>query len=119
MARGRVSSPSLSRIYRNGKELVSNPDPVGAIPVEGPWAIGARGGGSERFFEGDLAEIRLWKVARTAEQIREDMRDGPKDDAPGLVASWPMSEGRGAIAGDRSRQSQAHGVLRGPTWSTP
>jgi len=107
------------RLYRNGKELSSDPDPVGAVPVEGPWAIGARGGGSERFFEGDLAELRLWKVARTAEQIREDMRKDPKDDAPGLVASWPLSEGRGAIAGDRSRQSQAHGVLRGPTWSTP
>jgi len=107
------------RLYRNGKELASRPDPVGALPVQGPWAIGARGGGSERFFDGDIAEMRLWKVARTPEQIQEDMRREPKDTAPGLVASWPMSEGRGSIAGDRSRQSQAHGVLRGPTWSTP
>ena len=107
------------RLYRNGKELASRPDPVGVLPVQGPWAIGARGGGSERFFDGDIAQLRLWKVVRTPEQIQEDMRREPKEDAQGLVASWPLSEGRGTIAGDRSRQSQAHGVLRGPTWSTP
>ncbi|HYH95165.1 LamG-like jellyroll fold domain-containing protein [Hyalangium sp.] len=106
------------RLYRNGKEIASNPDPVGVLPVKGPWAIGARGGGSERFFDGDIAEVRLWKVARTPEQIQEDMRKDPKDDAPGLVGSWPLNEGRGTIAGDRSEQSQAHGVLRGPTWNT-
>jgi hypothetical protein len=107
------------RLYRNGRELASDPDPVGAVRVEGPWAIGARGGGSERFFDGDIAEVRLWRVARTAEQLREDMRRDPKDNAPGLVGSWPLNEGRGSIAADRSRQSQTHGVLRGPTWNTP
>jgi hypothetical protein len=107
------------RLYRNGKELASRPDPVGVVEVRGPWAIGARGGGTERFFDGDIAQVRLWKVARTPEQIQEDMRREPKDDAEGLVGSWPLSEGRGAIAGDRSRQGQAHGMLRGPTWTTP
>jgi hypothetical protein len=106
------------RLYRNGQEVASTPDPVGVVPVNAPWAIGARGGGSERFFDGDIAEVRLWSVARSPEQIREDMRRDPKNDAEGLVGSWPLSEGRGAIAGDRS-QSQAHGVLRGADWSKP
>lgn len=107
------------RLYRNGREVASRPDPVGVVEVQGPWAIGARGGGTERFFDGDIAQVRLWKVARTPEQIQDDMRREPKDDEEGLVASWGLSEGRGAIAGDRSRQSQAHGVLRGPSWITP
>lgn len=106
------------RLYRNGQEVASTPDPVGVVPVNAPWAIGARGGGSERFFDGDIAEVRLWNVARTPEQIREDMRRDPKHDAPGLTGSWSLSEGRGSIAGDRS-QSQAHGVLRGADWSKP
>jgi hypothetical protein len=106
------------RLYRNGEEIASRPDPVGVVAVDAPWAIGGRGGGTERFFRGDLAEVRLWKVARTPEQIREDMRRAPKEDEPGLVGYWPLSEGRGTIAGDRSR-SQSHGVLRGTTWGTP
>jgi hypothetical protein len=106
------------RLYRNGQEVAATADPVGIVPVDGPWAIGARGGGSERFFDGDIAEVRLWNAARSPDQIREDMRRAPKDDAPGLIGSWSLSEGRGAIAGDRS-QSQAHGVLRGAGWSRP
>jgi hypothetical protein len=106
------------RLYRNGKEMASTPDTVGVVPVNAPWAIGARGGGSERFFDGDIAEVRLWQTARSPDQIREDMRRDPKSDAPGLAGSWRLSEGRGAIAGDRS-QSQAHGVLRGADWSKP
>jgi hypothetical protein len=105
-------------LYRNGQELASNPDPVGVVPVNAPWAIGARGGGSERFFDGDIAEVRLWKVARTPDQVREDMHREPKSDATGLVGSWPLSEGQRTVAGDRSK-SQAHGVLRGATWNTP
>ncbi|MBN1205931.1 MAG: LamG domain-containing protein [Myxococcaceae bacterium] len=106
------------RLYRNGEEVASRPDPVGVVSVNAPWAIGARGGGTERFFHGDIAEVRLWSVARTPAQLREDMRRAPREDTEGLVGSWPLSEGRGAIAGDRSR-SQAHGVLRGADWSTP
>jgi hypothetical protein len=107
------------RLYRNGELVASKADPVGVVAVDAPWAIGARGGGTERFFQGDIAELRLWKIARGPEQIREDMRRDPKEDAEGLVGSWSMSEGRGAIAGDRAR-SQAHGVLRGGAdWSTP
>jgi hypothetical protein len=104
-------------LYRNGAELASNPDPVGVIAVKAPWAIGARGGGMERFFSGDIAEVRLWSVARSPEQIREDMHQAPKSDARGLVGSWNLSEGRGSIAGDRS-PGQSHGVLRGATWNT-
>lgn len=104
-------------LYRNGVELAATPDPLGVVPVKAPWAIGARGGGQERFFNGDIAEVRLWSVARSPEQIRDDMRRAPKGDEQGLVGSWNLSEGRGAIARDRS-PSQAHGVLRGSNWNT-
>lgn len=106
------------RLYRNGQEVASNTDPTGVLPVNAPWAIGARGGGSERFFHGDLAEVRLWSVARKPEQLREDMHRAPKSDEPGLVGYWPLSEGRGTLAKDFSR-SEAHGVLREATWSPP
>ncbi|MDY7226436.1 LamG-like jellyroll fold domain-containing protein [Hyalangium rubrum] len=105
-------------LYRNGTELVASASTVGALSFTAPWAIGARGGGTERFFQGDIAEVRLWRVARTPEQLRDDMRRTLDGNEEGLVGYWPLNEGRSTLARDRS-PSEAHGVLRGPTWSVP
>ncbi|HEX8702417.1 MAG TPA: LamG domain-containing protein [Myxococcaceae bacterium] len=103
------------RLYRNGQELASVPSTTGVLPVNTGWAIGARGGTQERFFHGDIAQVHLWRVARTPAQIREDMHQPPEGDEEGLVASWPLSEGRGTLARDSSR-SESPGVLRGAAW---
>jgi len=103
------------RLYRNGQELASVPSTTGVLPVNTGWAIGARGGTSERFFHGDIAQVHLWRVARTPAQIREDMHGPPEGDEQGLVASWSLGEGRGNLARDSS-PAETHGVLRGPTW---
>ena len=60
-------------IYSNGRELARRADPTGAVPVAGPWAIGARGGGGERYFQGQLRNVAIWKTARTPAQITQDM----------------------------------------------
>ncbi|MGZ3460379.1 MAG: LamG domain-containing protein, partial [Archangium sp.] len=44
-------------LFRNGEQVGANPSPVGVLHVEAPWAIGARGGGSERFFQGDIRDV--------------------------------------------------------------
>jgi hypothetical protein len=103
------------RLYRNGQEIAFVPSSTGVLPVGTGWAIGARGGVPERFFHGDIAQVRLWRVARTPAQIREDMHRAPKGNEEGLAASWPLDEGRGTLARDSSR-SESHGVLRGAAW---
>jgi hypothetical protein len=110
-----VYDGSAWRLYRNGQEIASVPSTVGVVPVSAPWAIGARGGVQERFFHGDIAQVHLWRVARTPAQLREDMHRPPEGDEQGLVASWSLSEGRGTLARDSTR-SESHGVLRGATW---
>jgi hypothetical protein len=103
------------RLYRDGKEISSTASATGVLPVNAPWALGARGGASERYFHGDLSQVNLWRVARTPEQIRRDMHHPPKGDEEGLVGSWSLSEGRGSRVRDVS-QSSADGILRGATW---
>ncbi|MCY1080462.1 LamG domain-containing protein [Archangium lansingense] len=51
-------------LYRNGVKVASAPTPTGSVPVAGRWAIGARGGGTERFFWGDIRDVRIWSIAR-------------------------------------------------------
>jgi hypothetical protein len=105
-------------LYRNGELLNSAPAIRGIFPVNASWAIGARGGGVERFFKGEIREVRLWRVVRTPEEIKAGMLQPPAQDAPGLVGSWPLDEGEGAITQDRGRLKN-HGVLRDTVWVNP
>jgi hypothetical protein len=105
-------------LYRNGVLLNSSPAIRGIFPVNASWAIGARGGGVERFFKGEIRQVHIWRVARSPEEIKADMKQPPSPDAPGLVGSWPLDEGEGAITQDRSRFKN-HGVLRDAAWVKP
>jgi hypothetical protein len=67
------------RLYRNGEEVAIQPSDVGSVPVESDWAIGARAPGvgpcvpvpSERFFNGSIDEVRIYRRALGADEVRE------------------------------------------------
>src|SRR5215204_392817 len=79
-------------IYSNGRELARRADATSAVPVAGPWAIGAKGGGGERFFQGQIRNVAIWKTARTPAQIAQDMRDPGLAGDPNLLGFWPLNE---------------------------
>jgi len=51
---------------------------------------------------GVMDEVRIWKIARTPQQILDNMRVVLKPTEPGLVAYYRFSEGSGAFADDES-----------------
>jgi hypothetical protein len=53
-----------------------------------------------QFFSGRLDEIRIWNVARTTQQIQENMHLTIGGDAPGLIGYWQLNEGSGNFAQD-------------------
>ena len=57
------------RLYRNGTLLASANKSTGAVAVNANWAIGARGGGTERFFSGGIDDVAIWNTALTPAQI--------------------------------------------------
>ncbi|MBR0236855.1 MAG: hypothetical protein IJQ39_02065, partial [Thermoguttaceae bacterium] len=57
------------RLYRNGVEIASTVDNIGAVEVDGAWAVGARGTGTERFFNGVIDEVVISSTAFTAQEI--------------------------------------------------
>ena len=67
-------------------------------------------------FHGQIDEFRVWKVQRTAEQIRETMPKKLNGDEPGLFGLWnfddPTSPGRDASPGAH------HGKLMGHALTT-
>ncbi len=92
-------------IYADGTLLDRSPEALLSL-LKGdsenrPGAVGTDdGGGSFRELHGAMDEVRVWKVARTTEQIRENLLKQLTGSEPGLVALWnfddPANPGRDA-----------------------
>ena len=54
---------AMWRLFRNGVVVSSTQDAIGAVSVSGDWAVGAKGGGGERFFEGSIDEVTIYSRA--------------------------------------------------------
>ncbi|GHO89477.1 LamG domain-containing protein [Dictyobacter formicarum] len=98
-------------LYRNGQVVKVSKDTTGAVQVQASWAIGARGGGGERFFSGSLRRIALWKTARTAQQVMNDMLSSPSQDDPDLAVYWPLDDGRSPLPPDPAKPSDTAGAI--------
>jgi hypothetical protein len=84
-------------------------------PSSMPLRLGRRS--DESFgFTGDMADVRLWSVALTAEEIAAQMHVRLSGFEPGLVGWWPLRDGAGQVARDHSRGA-GHGAITDPIWS--
>jgi hypothetical protein len=67
----------IMRLYLNGKEWEKRYPVTGLLnnfPTDLDIGVGKKGSGNpDRPFKGQLAEVRIWKVARSADQIRAAM----------------------------------------------
>lgn len=103
---------SAVRAYING-DLVAETPLTGAL-CDGNDSLyfglyGWRGTGSE-FVHGFLDEVRIWNVARSSEDLKQDMNHPLTGSESGLLGYWNLDEGNGQIVNDLS-PAQNHGVL--------
>jgi Ca2+-binding RTX toxin-like protein len=101
-------------LYRNGVMLSSTPSNVGALTVNSNWAIGARGTGTERFFSGDIDEVRIWNKARTQTEIQADLNRSLIGNESGLVAYHNFNEATGTTIRNLTSY-QNNGTIQGAT----
>lgn len=78
------------------------------------FRLGRRPHSNIWFFEGEIAEVRVWLVARSAAEIRENMSRGLSDEE-GLILCWPLDEGLGHRVVDRS-ETRNEGVVSNGRW---
>ena len=66
-------------------------------------------------FDGVIADVRLWNKARAQAQIQEDMFQCLTGTESGLIGYWPLSEGSGTAATDRTNTGN-DGVVSASVW---
>jgi len=100
-----VVTPDMYRIYVNGMlvddgEIAPAGQPMLFDEQHQLWLCAD--GITSDFLDGRIADIRIWRTARTETQIAAGMNELMPGDSPGLVANWRFSEGAGTIAADSS-----------------
>jgi hypothetical protein len=106
-------------MYVNGQPWFTQPLSGQVTEYGGQVAIArnANPAWNQRAFAGDVREVRLWSVARTQQQIAAAMNAPLAANEPGLASYWPLNEGSGTVATDRTGRGD-NGTINGGTWIT-
>ncbi|MEV7119202.1 LamG-like jellyroll fold domain-containing protein [Kitasatospora griseola] len=91
---------SVFRLYRNGVAVACDPAGAPGVPDTAAFAdsgdpqltLGAvlKGGKPAEAFDGVLEEVRIWRTARTHEQLLDNLFTRLKGEKEDLVAHWPF-----------------------------
>ena len=93
-----VYDGSTIKLYINGK-LDNSISRTGTIASSSEANIlGGETGG--HYLDGQMDEVRIWNVARTATEIRENMTRSVNGNASGLIASYRFNETSGTTLHD-------------------
>jgi len=71
----------------------------------------------ESFFPGQVSDVRIWSVARSADEIQADMYTRLSGKESKLLAYYPLGEATGSQVQDLS-PNRNHGSLKGGRWQT-
>lgn len=89
-------------IYYDGKPVASDSRASGTVSLTSGCYIG-KAWNDQRWLEGDISEVRVWSVQRTADQIKNNIYElNVETDSEGLLAYWKFDEGTGKTVNDYS-----------------
>ena len=73
-------------------------------------------GSDSTYFKGQLTDIRIWNVARSADEIKQNVSHRLVGNEVGLIAYWPLDEGSGEVATDKTGNNHP-GAIHGGVWT--
>ena len=97
-----VKEGSSVRLFINGQLAASSTITGEPNHNTGILKIGESAGFPGRDWDGFLDEIRIWNVARTAQELIDNQTTEFNGNEPGLVAYLPMNEGSGNTSANLS-----------------
>ncbi|MFA6470216.1 MAG: LamG-like jellyroll fold domain-containing protein [Bacteroidota bacterium] len=91
-----VNNNGTRTLYVNGNSVSISGGPFTTNSNSDHVAIGSDFGG--RYFNGVIDEVRIWNVARTQQEIQDNMNLPFTSAQSGLVGYWQLNAGTGTIA---------------------
>jgi len=86
------SSTQTMKLYKNGQLIKSATSIPLVNTTDRNILIGAFANPPSSFFKGSIADVRIWKVARTQAEIQADMRRRLSGKEANLVAYFPLNK---------------------------
>ncbi|RMH73401.1 MAG: cyanobactin biosynthesis PatC/TenC/TruC family protein [Cyanobacteria bacterium J007] len=103
-------------IYRNGELWQSGTGHQRSLIRVETFTIGCFWD-SYKHWAGLLSEFRIWNIALTPERIQQNMNTRLTGKEAGLAAYWPLNEGGGTVAKDKTGNGY-DGTINGAVWQT-
>ncbi|PSR19015.1 hypothetical protein C8255_04520 [filamentous cyanobacterium CCP3] len=102
-------------LYRNGQVVATNPVPAAnqaaLLSSQAQFTLGGlqRGGQIQEHFQGELEEVRVWRTARTLEQVQDNLfrrllgdNEQFLDNREDLIAYYPFDTQKAGVLSDYS-----------------
>jgi len=102
------------KLYVNGTLVATQPFTGGIINADNDLCIGTINHADMRYMAGKIDDVRIWNVARTAEEIYAYKVQSVT--GPNLVAYYQMNSGSGNILTDDSGNGHTAELFGSPTW---
>ncbi len=104
----RDMTDGVLRVYVNGEleATLSSGNTTPMADVTPAWIGGNYEADFYNGLEGTIDEMRLWSVARSAEELKGNLHVRLVGDEPGLFAYWRFDDGSGLTATDSSGHGQ-------------
>ncbi|MBL7699082.1 MAG: T9SS type A sorting domain-containing protein [Chitinophagaceae bacterium] len=107
------SATTTMRLYRDGTLVATNTSVASNYSSEATY-IGSHAGASS-FLQGTVDEVRIWNVARTQAQLKQNLLYPPANNASGLVAYYKLNDATGSNATNST--GGTNGTLQNaPSW---
>lgn len=100
--------------YKNGECVYDDSNAGGAVDLSSNCYIGYSYNPT-RWLPGEISELRVWNVERTAEQIAANPYEVDPS-SQGLLAYWKFNEGTGSKITDHSGNGNDLSANTTPTW---
>ncbi len=97
-----IDPSGLAKIYKNGQLLTSGQLHLPDGKLRTKNFLGKSNWEGDGLLQGKLAEVRLWNVARTQQQIQAHMKRRLVGNEKGLRGYWKLDEGAGISVLDSS-----------------
>ncbi|MEW6157554.1 MAG: FG-GAP-like repeat-containing protein, partial [Verrucomicrobiota bacterium] len=111
-----VKSATDTKLYVDGVLRASRGGTIPNPAANTPFTIGKQYGPYGEYWPGGVDEVRVWNVARTAEEIQQNYASALTGNEAGLIGYWKFDEGSGTTLADASSQGQAGTIVGEPRW---